>query len=69
MIPADRKWYRDLAVAEILAETRRVRTRMKHRWLVGLLLLVALALGACTPGEGGDGARSTPAPADGYDGY
>ena len=42
---------------------------MKHRWLVGLLLSV-LALVACTPAEGGEGAEgSAPAPADFYDGY
>jgi polyphosphate kinase 2 (PPK2 family) len=29
VIPADRKWYRDLAVAEILAETARA---MDPRW-------------------------------------
>jgi hypothetical protein len=42
---------------------------MKHRWLA-ILLLAALALAACTPAEGGEGAgESTPAPADFYDGY
>lgn len=43
---------------------------MKHPWLVGLLLSVALALVACTPAEGGEGPTpSAPAPADFYDGY
>jgi hypothetical protein len=43
---------------------------MKNRWLVGLLLLAALALAACTPAEGGEGAEeSTPAPADFYRDY
>ena len=43
---------------------------MKHRWLAGLLLSTVLALVACTPAEGGEGAaESTPAPADDYDGY
>ncbi len=78
MIPADRKWYRDLAVAEILAETAAamdpqwpevdedlsrsssrsetdgVSMRMKHRWIGGLVLAIAVALGACAPpGQGG----------------
>lgn len=52
-------------------ETRRVRAGMKHRRLVGMLLVVAVALAACTPAGGGDGAgESAPAaPADYYDGY
>lgn len=43
---------------------------MKHRWLVGMLLVVAVALAACTPAEGGEGTGvSAPARADYYDGY
>ena len=43
---------------------------MKHRWLAVLLLTAALALGACTPAEGGEAPQeSAPAPADFYDDY
>jgi hypothetical protein len=43
---------------------------MKHRWLIGLLLSTVLALGACTPAEGGEAAdESAQAPADFYEGY
>jgi hypothetical protein len=46
---------------------------MKHRWFAALLLAAALALGACTPAEGGAGPATpgapTPDQADFYDGY
>ena len=43
---------------------------MKHRWLFGLLLVLALAAPACTPAEGDAVEQSpTPAQADFYDDY
>ena len=46
---------------------------MKHPWLAALLLGAALALGACTPAEGGAGPTTpdpaTPGPVDFSDDY
>ena len=43
---------------------------MKHRWLVGLMLSLALAVSACTSPEGGEGAETpTPGQADFYRDY
>ena len=90
VIPADHKWYRDLAAAEILAETARemdpkwpepeedlaavvipsetdgVPMRMKHRWIGGLALAVAVTLAACAPpSQGGAESDGPSAPAEG----
>ena len=43
---------------------------MKHRWLLILLLAVALASSACAPTENGEGSvPPIPGQADSYDDY
>jgi hypothetical protein len=46
-----------------MSETTSVSTRMKHRWIGGLIVAAALALGACAPPNQGGQSSEEPSQA------